>query len=370
MKIGIDARFYGPKQKGLGRYVKELVDNLEKIDSTNRYFIFLRQENWNEYRPQNPNFHKVLANYGWYGFKEQFFLPLKIKKLKPDLMFFPHFNVPVFYTGPYLVTIHDLILKKFPTRQASALGSFSYYFKNLIYHLVIDLAVKKARKVIAVSECTKKDILQYFKIGPKKIKVVYEGRPEVQITNYKLQITNSKLQTFGINKPYLLYVGNVYPHKNLERLIRAFDILIRKENVDLELVLVGKFDYFYRRLKNQVRGIKGIIFTDYVSDQDLAILYQNALLYIFPSLYEGFGLPPLEAMSYNLPVICSDASCLPEILGKAALYFNPKDINDMVKKIKQASVEDNLRKDLISSGQKQIKKYSWLKMAREILEIF
>ena len=360
MKIGIDARFYGPKQKGLGRYVEKLVEQLEKIDKKNQYIIFLREENWDEYWPKNPNFKKALANAKWYGIKEQFLMPFKIWQNQIDLVHFPHFNVPLFCPAPFVITIHDLILKKFPTRRASILGSVRYFLKNLAYHLVISSALKRSKKVISVSNYTKKDILKYFKVNPEKIGVIYEGAPDRE---FKVQ--NSK---FKIEKPYLLYVGNAYPHKNLERLISSFDELGRE--MDLKLVLVGEKDYFYQRLEKEFSHIKNIVLTGFVSDKELKALYQRASCYVFPSLCEGFGLPPLEAMANGLPVVCSSSTCLPEILGQAAIYFNPEDEQEMAQVIKQVLKDKNLQQELTSSGFEKVKEYSWQKMGREILKVY
>jgi len=356
IRIGIDARFYGPKQKGLGRYVQKLIENLEKNDLNNEYIIFLRKENWDKYKPTNSNFKKVLADYRWYTLSEQIFMPFKIKQEKVDLMHFPHFNVPIFYRMPFVITIHDLILKRFPTRRASTLGPIRYWLKKLAYELVISSAIKRASKIIAVSNFTKKDILKYFRVKSEKIKVIYEGVPCVELNVYKTS-----------NTSYLLYVGNAYPHKNLERLILAFNKLSKQKN-DLRLVLVGELDYFYKRL--QKMSSSNVIFMDFVSDKELSSLYQNACLYVFPSLCEGFGLPPLEAMAYNLPVVSSNSSCLPEILGDAAVYFNAEDIDDMVNKIKLVLNNEELQKELISKGREQIGRYSWGKMSQEILDVY
>ena len=181
-----------------------------------------------------------------------------------------------------------------------------------------------------------------------------------------------------IKKPYLLYVGNAYPHKNLKRLILAFAKIKSSEQRtmnSLKLVLVGGEDYFYKKLKNFVRcslsAVRSdIIFTGFISDEDLDALYREASLYVFPSLHEGFGLPPLEAMTRDLPVVSSSATCLPEILGKAVIYFNSLDIDDMAEKIKKTLLDNRVKKDLIRKGYKQIKKYSWRKMAEETLEIY
>ncbi len=373
IRIGIDARFYGPKQKGLGRYVQKLVENLEKCSPDKyQFIIFLRKENWSEYQPGNPNFKKVLADYKWYGLKEQILMPWKIRQAKIDLMHFPHFNIPLFYSGPFVVTIHDLILKRFPTRQVSTLGPFLYWLKKLAYHLVIYSAIKRARKIIAVSNYTKEDILRYFRVNPDKIEVIYEGSPMVVSPVPDTDI----LRKINIKRPYLLYVGNAYPHKNLEQLVWAFEKLTKDYQKNLHLVLVGELDYFYKRLQDSLKkrpmqiSHQRIIFTDFVSDEDLAVLYQNASLYIFPSLCEGFGLPPLEAMTYRLPVVCSEAACLPEVLKEAAVYFNPEDIEDMAEKIRQVLEDKELQEKLVARGSRVIQKYSWSKMAQRTLKIY
>jgi hypothetical protein len=182
MKIGIDARFFGPKDKGPGRYTQKLIENLEKIDKKNQYFIFLRKSRWNEYKATNSNFKKVLANYQWYGWKEQILFPFKIQKHKIDLMHFTHFNAPIFYRKDFIVTIHDLILRHFPTSRKNLRNFLFYPFKNSMYKLAFKQAVKRAKKIIAVSRYTKKEILKYYpagdgtgKINPDKIKVIYEG---------------------------------------------------------------------------------------------------------------------------------------------------------------------------------------------------
>lgn len=368
LKIGIDARFYGPKQTGPGRYVQRLVDNLEGVDLKNEYLIFLRKENWDEYNPQKPNFKKVLADYPWYGLGEQILMPFKIYQSKVDLMHFPHFNVPIFCLSPFVITIHDLILKRFPTRRASTLGPVKYWLKNVAYNLVIFLAAKRAKKIIAISKFTKQDILKYLKVKSEKIEVIYEGVSDFVVPDVSI---NEKeiLDKYGVKKPYLLYVGNCYPHKNLDRLILAFDKL-RKEDKNLHLILAGRHEYFYKRLIKEYGSFKNVIFTDFVLDKDLPVLYKNAEIYVFPSLCEGFGLPPLEAMAHKLPVVCSNNSCLPEILGDSAIYFDPYNIRDMVDKLGKVLNNDGLKKELIKQGGEQIGGYSWERMAQQTVSAY
>ncbi len=377
MKIGIDARFFGSIGKGLGRYTQKLIENLEKISAQggpnsgwdNQYYIFLRKENWNEYQPQRVNFLKVLADVPWYGFREQFQLPKLLEKFDLDLVHFPHFNVPLFYKGKFVVTIHDLILFHYPTKRASSLSPFLYFFKKIAHRLVIRNAVKKSEKIFAVSQYTKDDIKKYFGASQGKIEVTYEAIDPVR--KIASDSVGKILKKYGIIKPYILYVGNAYPHKNLERLVLVFRE-IAKKHPHLHLVFVGKEDYFYKRLKKYVSQnfAKNVIFADYIPDEHLTPVYQEALLYVFPSLYEGFGLPPLEAMAENIPVASSSGSCLPEILGNAAIYFDPKAMSEMAETIKRAITDKELRQNLVQKGKEQIKKYSWEKMTRKTLEIY
>ncbi len=174
MRIGIDARFYGSAGKGLGRYTQKLIIHLEKIDRENEYFVLLRQENFDQYQPQNSNFHKVLANYPWYSWQEQIFLPFQLARLKLDMVHFPHFNIPLFYFGKFVVTIHDLTHGQ-STSAASTRRSLPFYFKKLIYSLVIKSALKRAQKIITVSEFVKQSIIKEYKIRPDKITVTYES---------------------------------------------------------------------------------------------------------------------------------------------------------------------------------------------------
>ncbi len=398
-RIGIDARFYGPIGKGLGRYTQEIVDNVIKMDcgkqgtkEHNSYVIFLRKENFDEFICDSKRVKKVLADVKWYSLSEQILMPLLILREQPDLMHFPHFNAPVFCPAKFIVTIHDLILTKFPTTRATTLGPFLYKVKNLFYKINIWLAVKRAKKIIAVSEFTKNDIVKQFKVSPKKVVVTYEGVANLakgRDSLFAAKLDDRKtLLGYNINNPFLLYVGNAYPHKNLEGLIDVFARLrknycgqakLNKKYPDLRLVLVGQEDYFYERIKKRAEQLSlwqddsidsAIIFPGYVPDAELEVLFKKALAYVFPSFYEGFGLPPLEAMAKGCPVVSSNKSSMPEVLGGAAIYFNPDDKHDMQNKIKQVIEDENLRADLVKKGYEQAKKYNWWECARKTREVY
>lgn len=370
MRIGIDARFYGPIGKGLGRYTQKLIEHLEKIDSTNEYFIFLRKVNFDEYVPKSPNFQKVMADYRWYSFSEQLKFPRLLDKYSLDLMHFPHFNVPLFYHKPFIVTIHDLILIRFPTVRSSTLSPILYWFKFMAYKIVIKSAIFRAKIIFAVSEFTKKDIRKiYPQIPRSKIKVTYEACDDFCMLSPNKD--EEILKRYGIIKPYIIYVGNVYPHKNPERLALAMKAFEGQQD-NLRLVFVGGEDYFYSRLKKFIatKKIKNITFAGFVPDHELDVLFHNALAYIRPSLYEGFELPPLEAMAKGVPVISSSHACALEILEDSAVYFNAEDVHDIVRAIKRLVRDEALRRDLVRRGYKQVEKYSWKRMAQKTLEIY
>lgn len=366
MRIGIDARFFGPVGKGLGRYTERLIENLERLDGEHEFTVFLRQENFDLYTPSSPRFRKVLADFRWYSLKEQLRFPPLIRKERIDLMHFPHFNVPVLSPCPFVVTIHDLILFRYPTRRATTLNAAVYAIKYAAYRLTIALAAWRARAIITVSECTKKDIVRELGVKPERVTVTYEAADGVETGQLAIPGTFSP-EAHGIRKPYFLYVGNAYPHKNLERLLAVFASL-RREGLEMQLVLVGKMDHFYERLKLEAERLgllrsDDAVFYGYAEEADLAELYRGARAYVFPSLLEGFGLPPLEAMRYGTPVAAAGSSCLPEILDDAAVYFDPENPDDMAAAMRRVASDEPLRAELAERGRKRVTRFSWRECA-------
>ena len=360
MKIGIDARLYGTKHRGLGRYVKKLVDGLLEYDKKNKYVIFLSKDNFDEFN--NSKAKKVLLDARWYSLKEQFLVPKIIKKEKLDLVHFPHFNVPLFFSDKYIVTFDDLIINHFPSSRSTTLPKWQYKIKLWGYKTILKHAVKTSKKIIVPTNFVKKDILSYYQVPAEKIEVTYEG----YFLKDKHQPT--AINHFNISKPYLLCVGAAYPHKNLERLVNVFKEF--NSSNKFQLVLVGWQDYFYKRLKKIVKDYKDIIFTGYVSESELSGLYAKAVAYIYPTLHEGFGLPAIEAQAHSLPVVSSNTSSLPEVLADSAIYFNPKNDLEIKKSIEQVIADDKLRKILIAKGRENIKRFSWQKMIKETHNLY
>lgn len=362
MKIGIDCRLWN--ETGVGRYIRNLVLNLQQLDKKNEYTLFILSKNKNEIlrQIQNDKFKIIDTDIKWHTIDEQFEFPKILNKVNLDLVHFPYFSVPVFYRRPFVVTIHDLIVNHFSTGKASTLPGAVYKLKLLAYKFVLNQAAKKADKIIAVSKATKNEIVSQLKINPQKVAVTYEG------VDGKIINSCTSLKLRGANKiqNYFLYVGNAYPHKNLERLLEAFKLL----SSDANLVMVGKKDYFYEKLKEKVTRmglLNKVIFLQNVTDEELSDLYKNAIALVMPSLMEGFGLPVLEAMANNCLVLASDIVSLKEICVDAAIYFDPHDVKDMAKKMKEAQ-PGNI--DKRRKGLDRVKFFSWEKMARETLEIY
>lgn len=382
MRIGIDARFYGSIGKGLGRYTEKLIERLEMLDTENEYIIFLLRENFDDYVPKNVRFKKALAEYAWYSLSEQIFFPLQLLSSRLDVVHFPHFNVPFLYPKRFVVTIHDLILLHYPTPQSTTHSRFFYRVKFFAYRFIIACAIYRAKHIITVSHFTEEDILAEYPHARGKVSVTYEAAdplcqflsPEKERTLFDrfglLGSVSSDTQEKAVHdilKPYLLYAGNAYPHKNLEALL-----MVAPKFPTYQFVLVGREDYFYARLKKMAdkQGIQNIIFTGFVDDSELSSLYRSAVCYVFPSFYEGFGLPPLEAMTRGLPVLSSSCGSLPEVLGQAASYFDPHMEGSLQEKLTEILCSETLREELRERGYVRISGYSFDRMAEETLKIY
>ncbi|HET7320853.1 MAG TPA: glycosyltransferase family 1 protein, partial [Candidatus Saccharimonadales bacterium] len=256
--------------------------------------------------------------------------------------------------------VHDLTTARFtnPDKKRTL-----FWVKQQVYKWVVKRVAKKSKAIITPSQFVKDDLVAYAGINPDKVTVTYEAADHIADPPAPLP----SLQ----NKQFIMYVGRPTPHKNLERLVDAFRLL-KAQHPALHLVLAGKKDNNYRRMEAlaQQKSIENVEFTDFISDSGLRWLYENCDAYVFPSLSEGFGLPGLEAMVHGAPVASSNATCLPEIYGDAAHYFNPTDTQSMADAINEVLTDKNLRNDLVERGKTQAAKYSWQHMAEQTLAVY
>ncbi|MBN1325623.1 glycosyltransferase family 4 protein [Candidatus Falkowbacteria bacterium] len=367
MRIGFDARMYGKSQSGIGNYIKQITDRIFELDKENDYYLFLLEPQFSEYTEPHKKIHKIKVTAPWYSYSEQINFLFDLLKYKLDLVHFPNFNAPLLYPFKRVTTIHDITPKFFPGHKQKSI------WHKLAYNLTIRTSLALSQKIIAISQWTKADLLKYFVKNPDKIEVTYLGtEPQFQVIENYAKIKEVK-EKYKITKPYLFFVGVWRNHKNLEGLVHAFEIIKKESQFDIQLVIAGQEDPAYSQIRETINNSpfkNDIITPGFINDADLPLIYNGASLFVLPSFYEGFGLIGLEAMACGLPVISSDATCLPEIYGEAALYFNPKNIDEMAEKILEALKSFPLQAELKNKGFEQIKKYSWEKTASQTLQIY
>lgn len=369
MRIGLDARMYSTKFTGIGRYTHELLQHLLQIDQENEYVAFVNEEG-RELLSDIPGHLKVVyVGAKHYSLREQLQYLSSLKREKLDLMHFAHFNAPIFYRGKSIVTIHDLTLSFFPGTKMNT------WFHRLAYQKVIKSAVYNAEHVIAVSENTKKDLQKLLNVPDEKISVIYEGANERFLQSCSDQDQQAVKDKYGLKNPFFLYTGVLREHKNVPGLIEAFSRFLKQnpEN-QMDLVITGRDDPKYAHVKELPKqfGIENkVYFLGLVSEEDLVAHNNAAYAYVFPSFYEGFGLPPLEAMACGTPVVASHISSIPEVCGEEnALFFDPYNIDDMAAKLGTIVKDQDLYQKLIENGKKRVGEFSWRKMVEETLKVY
>lgn len=351
MKVVIDARIIN---SSTGRYVERLLDYLQEIDTKNEYVVLVPSKDLNFWTPKASNFTLKTCEYKNYSFGEQLGFLRYLNKLSADLVHFCMPQQPILYTKPHVTTVHDMTLLKTYNSDKNWL---MFHAKQFVGKFVFKRVGKTSAHILAPSEFTKQEYARFANISPKKITVTYEaaGIKDTRAKQYKLPY-----------KKFLLYVGQQSDYKNIKRLMQAHQALLKKYP-DLGLVLVGAKNASAKQNEAWAKknSYTNILFTGFVSNEELAWLFQNCSTYIFPSLMEGFGLPGLEAMAYGAPVASSNATCLPEVYGDAAEYFDPLDVGAMAKSIESIISNEALRVALVKKGYLQVKKYSWKKMAKQ-----
>ncbi|MBB1555122.1 glycosyltransferase family 4 protein [Candidatus Saccharibacteria bacterium] len=355
--IAIDARIIS---SSTGRYVERLLHYLEQLDRTNRYTILVRAKDKQFYRPTNPNFHIVVADYADYSFAEQLGFKKQLDELGADLVHFCMPQQPILYRGLHVTTIHDLTLLKTYNSDKNWLA---FHLKQLVGRGVFRWVSHSSQAIIVPSKYTEQDLLSFTKAARGKTYLTYEAADALALNELK-----PYPEPLG---DFILYVGQQSDYKNIRRLGDAHQQLLT-HRPELKLVLVGRKNAATQRNEAyfQKQGYRNIIFTDFVEDAVRDWLYANCRAYVFPSLMEGFGLPGLEAMQYGAPLVSSNATCLPEVYSDAAHYFDPYDTNDIARAITDVLDDDMLCDTLVQNSQRVLARYSWEKTARETLAVY
>lgn len=359
--IVIDARI---RPSSTGRYVDRLLEHLQVIDRDNRYTVLLDPKD--KWKPNQENFKTLFCPYKKFSFNplDQITFALFLYKLKPDLV---HFAMtpqePVFYFGKRVTTTHDLTMLRFA--RAGKLPAIVHWVRMMGYRYLFWQSHVQAKKIIVPTEYVRQDLIDLHSFAKDKIEVTLESsEPPIKAKSRKLK---------GVDKPFIMHVGSPFPHKNIERLVEAFE-LIKLEQPDLKLVLAGKKEFYFNKLideKIKKSNYKSdIIIPGFIEDTELKWLYENASCYVLPSLSEGFGLPGLEAMAHGTPVASSDATCLPEVYDDAAEYFDPFDIQSIAVVVNKILTDSKLANKLRTKGYRRVSSFSWNKMAKETYSIY
>jgi len=369
MHVTIDARYIASTQSGVGMYTANLVQALAALDPHNQYTYITR-----EGQPElhvGPNFRpwstRISFENHWVGdLWQNLYLPLRLRARQVDLFHGPAVFLPLVKLGfRTVVTIHDLVAFRFPETIPMKYG--------LYMRLMIRLAVRSADRVIAASLQTRHDLVSRLHVPSEKIAVIHEGLdPRFEPVRDPLRLAEVR-RRYGLREPYILFVGNLEPRKNLVRLIQAFGRLKAREAFPHQLVLAGKRGWLFRPIFESVERLglgQEVVFTGYVPPEDLPALYASADVFAFPSLYEGFGLPVLEAMACGTPVITARTGSLPEVAGEAAWYVDPWDVEALADGLAQLLKDWETRTELVARGALQAKRFSWAKTADATLGIY
>lgn len=356
MKILIDARVISNKMHGIARYSYNLIENMAEIDTENKYILLSGYPELQVFSSRYKNFKFIKCNTPLYSIQEQLIIPPILKREKADLYHSPTFSAPIYQPCKVILTVHDMI------HLISGKSIHKLYYKNIVKR-----AMMKAAAVITVSENSKSDIVKWIGIPEKKVYVTYNGIEERFKPSSDKTLPDKIKKGYDISDRYILFVGNQKPHKNVEGILKAFKTAIERGDIQHYLILAGvKRDF----VKAEGGLADKVICIDIHSDDDLIKLYQSADLFLAPSLYEGFGLPLLEAMACGIPVITSNRASIPEVVGDAAIMVNPEDIDEIANAVCRVLKDENLKSDLIRKGLKRAKMFSWRKMAEETLELY
>jgi len=369
MRIGINLLPFRRRLTGTGVYAFNIINEVCLLDEKNVYYLFTNKESDGVFNYDLKNIRKVLLPFKAKNtviriFWEQFILPFILSKYKIDILFSPSVVSPVFSNCKNVVCIHDLIPFHIENKYTRLR---SFYVKKMT-----KISSRKANFVLTVSKNSKKELIKYCNIPEKKINVTYNGINK-KILNPDFAEWNEFRKKINLFDNYILFVGTLEPGKNLKTLIRAYKLLLEKYNIDCKLVIAGGRGWLYDEIFLEVENLhleKKVIFTGYVPDGILGALYKNAELLVLISLYEGFGIPALEAMYFGVPVIVSNRSSLPEVVGNAGLVVDPNREDEIANAIYEVLTDSVLKTNLIKKGYSQIKKFSWRISAKVAIKTF
>ena len=364
LRIGIDGRKL--HDYGIGTYVRNLVRELARQEGDESYHVLCRADDLEFVRSLGSRFEPLVEHAGNYSLREQLSVPRALARARVNLFHAPHYVVSPLTRCPYVVTIHDCIHLRFP--QYLPKRGAHFYAQTMM-----NMSARRACRVLTVSEASKQDILHYLGVPASKVEVIYNALDERLASPPTEEEITRVRERFLLTAPFILYTGNIKPHKNIDRLIEAYSLLRSRGFEHVKLLIIGDEISKYpnlRRLVHRFQLHQHVRFLGFVSDATLAVLYRLAAVFVFPSLYEGFGLPPLEAMALGAPVITSNVSSLPEVVGDAAVLIDPTDAGALADAMARVLGDDALRAELIRRGHERVRAFSWTRSVARVREVY
>jgi glycosyltransferase involved in cell wall biosynthesis len=363
MRIGIDARLTHYRQAGISRYTLQLIEALARCDVDDEFVIL---QSFRSKRPllDRPNFTRRQLYTPCHHPLEQLTLPLEISTKGLDVLHSPDFIPPFRRNCRSVITIHDLVFILYPhflTKDAAR------------YYGQIDQAVRRTDAIIAVSEATKRDLIRLVGAPEHKISVIYEGASPYFRPMRSPEVTERVRERFGLQQDFILFVSTIEPRKNVPTLLQGFRHLLDAYHPEVKLVLAGEKGWLYDEVFQRVSDLNlvdDVMFLGRVTTEELLWLYNSAQMLVAPSIYEGFGLTPLEAMACGTPVVVSNVSSLPEVVGDAGLLVNPESVEELAVAMWRVLTDSELRASLMDKGIKRAASFSWDKAARETLKLY
>ncbi len=369
MRVAIDIRRAG--DFGIGTYIRNIVNQLARLDQATQYLLIGRRQHLKEFSRLPENFELLEYDAEPGSLRTHLHLPLVLQRRRIDLLHMPWFYAPALVPCRLVMTVHDLTDVLSPPGEPSPLVQTGRLF-------LARRALNRADRILAVSHSSKRELARVFGVSEAKIEVIYNAVDE-RFTREPLPSDADRiLERLAVSYPFVLYAGNIKPQKNLARLIEAFavakaDLRGHRELSGLKLLVIGDELSKHPDLRRAVvraRVREDVRFLGFVPYPVLRVFYARAHAFLFPSLYEGFGLPPLEAMAHGTPVLTSNVSSLPEVFGQAALLVNPENVFDIARGIRQILTEGVLRETLIRRGYELVQRYSWERSAKQVREVY
>ena len=364
MRIAIDARKL--HDYGIGTYVRNLVRELARQVNDDTYVLICAPDDAEFVKTLGPRFEAIVDRSANYSAREQISIPIALSRAHVDLFHAPHYVVSPLISCPFVVTIHDCIHLRFP--QYLPNRAALYYARAFM-----SLAARRSSRILTVSQASKDDILHYLKVPASKVEVIPNALDERLAATPSPEAQARVRERFLLTSPFILYAGNIKPHKNVDRLIEAYSLLRRRGVDHAKLLIIGDEISKYpqlRRLVHRFQLHQHVRFLGFVPDATLAALYRMASVFVFPSLYEGFGLPPLEAMAAGVPVITSNVSSLPEVVGDAALLIDPMSPASIADAMARVLGDAELSRDLVRRGFERVKQFSWERSVARTHEVY